>query len=354
MLPHFASPLALILLLALPALYYWSHYRRRHAALRFSTLEVARVAGTSRRQQLARFLPVLRFLALALLIIALARYQKGQERVRDLSKGIAIEMVLDRSSSMAEEMTFAGTTLNRLEVVKRVFDEFVQGNDDTLAGRPNDLIGLVTFAGYADTIAPLTLGHDALSNLVEEVQLVQQKSEDGTAVGDALALAAARLKTAEEAQRAVNKNITKDYEIKSKIIILLTDGQSNRGTQSPLEAAELAKEWGIKIYTIGIGNDPTQATRRTPFGMLSLPQQNPLDELTLSELAQVTGAIYRRADSAEALREIYQEIGKLEPSEVESTRYLDYKERFFPFALAGMIALLAEIGLSNTWLRKHP
>jgi Ca-activated chloride channel homolog len=351
---HFASPLTLLLLLTLPALYLASQYRRRGAALRFSTGHIVRVAGTSTRQRLAPLLPALRFVALALFIIALARPQQGQERVRDLSKGIAIEMVLDRSGSMKEEMAFGGKALNRLEVVKRVFDEFVQGNSGSLDGRPNDLIGLVTFAGYADTIAPLTLGHDALSRLVKEVELVRYKEEDGTAIGDALALASARLKTAEEAQRRVNAKIGNDYEIKSKIIILLTDGQSNRGDKSPAEAAQLAKEWGIKIYSIGIGNDPNKMTSNTPFGMISMPGRRALDEPTLRGLADITGGIYRRADSAEGLREIYEEIGALEKSEVESLRYLDYKERFMPFVLAGLLALLSEIVLINTWMRKHP
>lgn len=351
---HFGSPLALLLLLALPAIYWYGPYRRPGAALRFSAARLARAAGTSARQRVEPLLPVLRFGALALLIVALARPQEGQERVRDLSRGIAIEMVLDRSGSMAEEMAFEGKTLNRLEVVKRVFDEFVQGNGNDLDGRPADLIGLITFAGYADTIAPLTLGHDALSRLVKEVKLVQLESEDGTAIGDAIALAAARLKTAEEAQRRVNAEIGNNYEIKSKIIILLTDGQSNRGEYEPDDAAAMAEDWGIKIYTIGIGNNPRGATVQTPLGAISMPARRSLDEETLAGLAERTGGIYRRADSAEGLREIYEEIGELEKSEVESLRYLDYKERFPPFAIAGLVLLLAEIVLRNTWLRKHP
>lgn len=351
---HFASPLALLLLLGLPPLYYVSHYRRRGATLRFSATALVAAAGTSTRQRLEPLLPALRFLALTLLIVALARPQQGQEQVRDLSKGIAIEMVLDRSGSMAEEMDFEGKTLNRLEVVKRVFDEFVQGNKEGLDGRPNDLIGLVTFARYADTIAPLTLGHGALSELVENVRLVQTREEDGTAVGDALALAAARLKTAEEAQLRVNAERGNDYEIKSKIIILLTDGQNNRGTNTPAEAAQMAKEWGIKIYSIGIGNAPNNGTVQTPFGAFPTRQRSPLDEGTLRSLAELTGGIYRRADSAEGLREIYEEIGELEKSEVTSLRYLDYQERFVPFALAGLLLLLLETVLRNTWLRKHP
>lgn len=351
---HFASPLAFLLLLLLPPLYYFSHYRGRQAALRFSSTASAAAAGSSLRVRCQKLLPAARFLALVLLVIALARPQQGQERVRDLSKGIAIEMVLDRSTSMGEEMAFDGQVMNRLEVVKRVFNEFIAGNGGTLGGRPNDLIGLVVFAGYADTIAPLTLGHDALESLVEKVEMPNEKSEDGTAIGDALALAAARLKTAEETQLRVNARLGKEYEIKSKIIILLTDGQSNRGTQTPEEGAQLAKEWGIKIYTIGIGSDPDPNQGQGPFGSFLMPQDRSLNDEGLAKLAKATGGVYRRADSADALREIYEEIGQLETSEIESLRYLDYKERFLPFALAALFLLVGEAVLRNTWLRRHP
>lgn len=351
---HFASPLAFLLLLLLPPLYYWSHYRRRRAALNFSDTALASAVPPSLRVRCEALLPAARFLALALLVVALARPQEGQERIRDLSKGIAIEMVLDRSTSMSEEMAFDGKIMNRLEVVKRVFHEFVMGNGRTLDGRPNDLIGLVVFAGYADTIAPLTLGHDALVELVAKVEMPSEKSEDGTAIGDAIALAAARLKTAEEAQLKVNARLGTDYEIKSKIMILLTDGQSNRGEKSPAEAAQLAKEWGIKIYTIGIGGDPEEARIQSPFGAFLMPQGRNLDEDMLQGLAELTGGVYRRADSANALREIYEEIGRLETSDIESIRYLDYQERFLPFALAGLLLLLAETVLRATWLRRHP
>jgi len=349
---HFASPLAFLLLLLLPPLYYFSHFRGRQAALRFSDTATAAALGGSLRARCQKLLPAARFLALFLLVVALARPQQGQERVRDLSKGIAIEMVLDRSTSMGEEMAFDGQVMNRLEVVKRVFNEFITGNGGSLEGRPNDLIGLVVFAGYADTIAPLTLGHDALVSLVEKVEMPNEKSEDGTAIGDAIALAAARLKTAEESQLKVNARLGKEYEIKSKIIILLTDGQSNRGTQTPEEGAKLAREWGIKIYTIGIGSDPDP--NQSPLGSFLMPQDRSLNDEGLAALAEATGGVYRRASSADALREIYEEIGRLETSEIESLRYLDYKERFLPFALTALFLLVGEMVLRNTWLRRHP
>ena len=351
---RFESPLAFLLLLALPALYYYTRHRGRQAALRFSSTATAARFGASLRVRCQKLLPAVRYLALFLLIIALARPQKGQERVRDVGQGIAIEMLLDRSRSMSEEMAFDGQIMNRLEVVKRVFNEFVTGSGGKLDGRPNDLIGLVVFAGFADTIAPLTLGHDALVSLVEKVEMPEVKSEDGTAIGDALALAAARLKTAEEEQLKVNVRLGKSYEIKSKIIILLTDGINNRGTQTPEDAAKLAKEWGIKIYSIGIGSDPALEKGQSPFGAFMMPGDRNLNDETLKKLATMTGGIYQRADSAESLRAVYDEIGRLETSDVESLRYLDYNERFLPFALAALLLLVTELVLRNTWLRRHP
>lgn len=351
---HFESPYAFLLLLALPPLYYFSHYRNRQAALRFSDTAAAASVAVSLRVRCQKLLPAARFLALFLLIIALARPQQGQERVRDVGQGIAIEMVLDRSTSMSEQMAFDGQIMNRLEVVKRVFNEFVMGNGDTLSGRPGDLIGLVVFAGFADTIAPLTLGHDALVSLVEKVEMPVIEEEDGTAIGDAIALAAARLKTAEEEQLKVNARLGKSYEIKSKIIILLTDGINNRGNKTPEDAAQLAKEWGIKIYSIGIGGDPSSSRGQGLFGPFMMPGRNDLNDESLKAIATMTGGIYQRADSADALREVYDEIGRLETSDVESLRYLDYKERFLPFALAALALLVMELLLNATWLRRHP
>ena len=219
---RFDSPW-LFLLLALVPLIVWLRSRRaaRRGTVRFSSTENAALAGRSWRQRLAGLPFWLRIVALVLLIIALARPQMGRERIRDVSKGIAIEMVVDRSSSMGAEVSFRGRQLTRLDAVKTVFEEFVTGGPGGLEGRPNDLVGMVAFARYADTICPLTLAHGALSHFLESVKLVTRRSEDGTAIGDAIALAAARLETAEKtlAEQAGAREGYDDYTIKSKIKI---------------------------------------------------------------------------------------------------------------------------------------
>lgn len=352
---YFESPHAFFLLLIIPlVLVLRMHFGRRRGTVRFSTTRNAAQAGRSLRQRLAVLPLLLQVLALVSLTVALARPQEGKERVRDVSKGIAIEMVIDRSGSMGAEMEFKHEKLNRLEVVKRVFEEFVLGKEGELPGRPNDLIGMIVFARYADTICPLTLAHGALSRFVDRVELVKRREEDGTSIGDAIALAAARLKTAEESLAKQMRKKTGDYEIKSKIMILLTDGENNAGKRDPRAAAKLAREWGIKIYTIGVGGGESVTTIQTPFGAYKVPMGRTIDEDTLKDIAELTGGIYRRAETAESLVSIYEEIDKLERSEVESIRYVDYRETFMPWALLALILLLAATVLNNTVFRKIP
>jgi Ca-activated chloride channel family protein len=300
---------------------------------------------------------MLRILVLVLLIIGLARPQEGMETVFDISKGVAIAVVVDRSSSMSAEMEFDGQRLNRLEVAKKVFLEFVKGNKGDLQGRPNDLVGLITFARYADTACPLTLAHGPLAEFIEPVQLVKRRAEDGTAIGDALALAAARLQTAEETikKQALAAGLDEpSYDIKSKIIILLTDGEQTAGKRTPLQAAELAKEWGIKIYAVGIGGQDAMMQINTPFGTQLIPTGRGLDQKTLKKLAETTGGLFRMAEDGDSLRSIYEEIDKLEKSEIESVRFVDYKEKFTPFGLLALVILALETVLRCTYLRRLP
>ncbi|MBN1257963.1 MAG: VWA domain-containing protein [Planctomycetes bacterium] len=350
---RFESPWALLVTLAIPLLIAFSGRGRGWGSVRFSATAQVKGVGKSIKQRLLWLPLAIRILALLLLAVALARPQEGTERVHDISKGIAIEMVVDRSGSMGAEMGFAGRNLSRLEVVKRVFDEFVSGKGD-LPGRPNDLIGMIVFARYADTICPLTLGHGALAQFLKNVQLVTQRSEDGTAVGDAIALAAARLKTAEETLARQADDVEKEFSIKSKIIILLTDGQNNAGKRMPREAAALAKKWGIKIYTIGVGGGDGVVTVQTIFGPRKMRTGSGVDTATLQAVAEETGGIFRLADDADSLRAVYEEIDKLERSEIESVRYLDYRELFPPFLLAAMGLLVIEVCLNCTLFRKIP
>jgi len=349
-----ASPWVLLLLLLVPAVFLLRHRRRATGAVRFSTTEAASRLRASLRQRFLWLPSGLRGLALVLMIFALSRPQEGIEEVRDVSRGIAIEMVVDRSGSMGAEMSFAGEQATRLDAVKRVFEEFVNGNGDDLPGRPNDLVGMVTFARYPDTACPLTLAHGALGRFLEKVQLVQMRSEDGTAIGDAIALAAARLRKTEESIAGQGHGGGSDYEIKSKVMILLTDGENNAGKRSPLDAAKLAKEWGIKIYTIGVGGGESMTTIKTPFGDYKVPMGGGVDQSTLKAVAEETGGLFRMAEDAESLRAVYREIDELEKSEIESVRYMDYRERFTPFALAALLLLALEVALSSTVFRRLP
>ena len=342
----------LLLLLLVPAVIYWRQRGGARGSVRFpSTADAGRLPRTW-RQRLAGLPLAIRVLALVALALALARPQMGVERVRDISRGIAIEMVVDRSSSMAAEVSFWGQQVNRLDVALRLFEEFVKGGRGELAGRPSDLIGLITFARYADTVCPLTLAHDTVIGFLPAIRIVQRESEDGTAIGDAVALAAARLKTAEQVL-AEQGGESPEYEIKSKVIILLTDGENNAGQRTVQEAAELAASWGIKIYPIGIGGR-SSTTIRTPLGTYSVPLGRGIDEEALKILAETTGGLHRVADDAEALRAVYEEIDRLEKSEIQSTRYMDYRELFGPFALAGLGLLMLEVLLGATLFRRIP
>jgi len=296
---------------------------------------------------------ILRIAALILLIAALARPQTGREEIREISKGIAIEMVVDRSSSMGAEQEYRGERLNRLEVVKRVFEEFVMGGNNDLKGRPNDLIGMIVFARYADTVCPLTLAHGALPAFLKNVNIVQTREEDGTAIGDAIALAAARLKKAEDSFKDQENNPDK-YEIKSKIIVLLSDGENNAGKRTPLQAAALAGEWGIKIYSIAIGGGEAVNSIRTPLGTFKIPSRQRVDTTTLKNVAEETGGFFRQADDGESLLDIYREIDSMEKSEIESIRFVDYRESFLWLALAGFILIISEVILRNTVFRRIP
>ena len=261
---QFAQPWAFLLLALLPAALWFGLHKRALPGVRFSSTRSLRSSRPTLRQHLAVTPLVLRLIALCLVTVALARPQVGVEFVRDVTKGIAIEIVVDRSGSMAAEMSYDGERLTRLDVVKSVIEEFVNGGKGELGGRPNDLIGLVAFARYADTVSPLSLSHGAIKGFLDTVEIVNRQEEDGTSIGDAIALAAARLHRA-------GQDTGEDYEMKSKVIILLTDGQNNAGKRKPLEAASLADDWGIKIYTIGIGGGESFAAVSSFFGTHRVP-----------------------------------------------------------------------------------
>jgi Ca-activated chloride channel family protein len=267
------------------------------------------------------------------LIVAVARPQLGARPVRDISKSIAIQVLIDRSSSMRHtDFQYGRGAATRLDVVKTLSLQFIFGNQRDLKGRPSDMIGLIEFAGDPITLSPLTLSHDHLSSLIESIQPARG-DEDGTAIGDAVALAAARFKEAETAAGG---------QLKSKVIVLLTDGQNNMGARTPAQAAALAKQWGVRVYAIGI--QPGVADSR----------YDRMIETGLDELGEETGGLSRMVESGAALVDVYKEIDRLEPAEVKAARYTGGTAWFGALALAALCLVAAEAAISQTWLRRAP
>jgi Ca-activated chloride channel family protein len=360
------SPWALLLLLVLPFAGYFMLRRKRGAAVRFPSLVDMRNSVVSWRLRLRPLLVAARLLCLTLLILALARPRKGTVLSEVSTEGVAIEAVVDRSGSMRTEMDYYGEKLNRLEVVKRVLDDFIEGDKKELGGRTGDLIGLVTFARYADTVCPLVLSHGVLAEFLRQTQIVSIEGEDGTAIGDAISLGAARLRKAEEEIQRRNEQLgfaeadkaqqrdSAGFRIKSKAIILLTDGRNNTGRYSPLDAAELAQKWGIRIYTVGIGSGSAYATVQTMMGTFRMPAGQELDEGLLRAMAEKTGGFYSRADDAEALRKIVKRIDEMEKTEVKTMQYTQYEERFGFWTLPALALLGLEMLAGCTIFRKIP
>jgi Ca-activated chloride channel family protein len=330
-----------------------NHFRKGNgSALRFSSLAAFKKVPRTTRQ---RFIPLLFWLkafSLILLIIALARPQRPDLTQGIPKEGIAIELVVDVSSSMDISMPFQDTTMSRMEVTKQVVEQFI-GGGESLDGRPNDLVGLITFARYADTICPLTLSHESLLYLIQELKIESRPNEDGTAFGDALALAAARLRTAEE-RYGTDDDSAAEYTIQSKVIILLTDGNNNCGRHLPMEGAALAEHWGIRVHTIAITDPPEMKTIQTPEGPVQIEAEPLVQERILKKIAETTGGVYRRATDEASLRDVYSEINAMETSEIETMRYHTYTDIFQSFAAAGLLLFVGHIILTTTWLRRIP
>jgi Ca-activated chloride channel family protein len=327
----FRYPLILLLLFAIP--FIMLERRKSKAALRFSTITLAKELPVSAKVEAMRYFIVLRMIILALFIIALAqpRVPVAQERV--FKEGVDIVLALDASTSMqALDFTIRGQRYDRLHVVKQVVEKFV--ND-----RTNDRLGLVAFAGRPYVVCPLTLDHNWLLANLERVEIGMV--EDGTAIGSSIAAALNRLK---------------ESQAKTKIIILLTDGRNNAGKISPLTAAEAARALGVKIYTIGAGS----------IGEVPYPVQDMLgrqriqyvevdmDESVLAKIADTTSGKYFRATDTSSLQKIYEQINALETTPFQQPRYMRYDEKFSQFLLLAFILLMFEQVLAHTIFQKVP
>jgi len=336
-----AYPWVLLALLLLPLLWYLWWRPRWRPVLRFSSLAELRSAGSSVNRRVRLILPILRSIALLCLIVAVARPQRADESSRIFAEGIAIQMVVDTSSSMRDfDLSPPGGRVTRLDVVKSVFEKFVRGDEDRrLPGRPNDLIGMIRFARYADAVCPLTLDHDNLLSVLEQTHIVDSRPEDGTAIGDGLALAVERLKDLKRTTGSGDQ-----ITITSRVIILLTDGENNAGMISPQEAGELAATYGIKVYTIMAGTGELRG-----FGFRS-----PADDRELRYIAQVTNGVHFRARDEESLEEIYAEIDQLERTEVEERRFVRWGELAHWWLVAAFACIGLQTFLDATRLRKIP
>ncbi len=353
----FHSPWAFALLVVVPVLVWVSARRGRRGAIVFPSTVVLDGVPRGVRSRLMWLVPMSRAVGMSLLVVALARPQFGVGRVQTTTDAVAIQVVIDRSSSMRQEMEFDGRYATRLDVVKSVLREFAMGNTSsggTLAGRPNDLMGLITFARQAETACPLVRDPATLTELVSTVPFARSREEDGTAIGDGLALAAARLRKAEEEFLARPENAGKELNIKSKIVILFTDGDNNAGERLPMEAAQLAAEWGIKVYTVAIGAGQGYQVIDFFGEKRRVPTRGTVDTKLLEEVASVTGGESYSADDAGAMRRMYEEIDRLEKTSVETVEYTDYQERFVPWALAGGSVLMLELVLVSMLLRRLP
>jgi Ca-activated chloride channel family protein len=337
-----ADPEALLLLLLVPPLLWWIRRRALPVGMGYPALGDLVASRPSWRTRLRAAMPWLRALVLILTIVAIARPQWGVEATKIQREGIAIAMVIDVSGSMAAlDLQIGARQANRLEVVKETFRDFVSGDGGALPGRDGDVIGMITFARYADALSPLTLDHDALLGMLEQVEIVQLPEEDGTAIGDGMVQGIEQLRAAAGA---------------SKVMILLTDGSHNAGDAEPLEAAQIASALGIKIYAIGAGTRGValMPSRNRDGSIDYVPGQVFIDEYTLQRIAALTGGRHFRATDAAALRSIYGEIDRLAKARHVAESYQKYIDVFAPFVAAGLALLLLEVVLVNTRLRAVP
>ncbi|MDR2948204.1 MAG: VWA domain-containing protein [Prevotella sp.] len=326
---EYANPNYLYLLLLLIPLIVWYIFKLRkvQATFKLSSSYAFEKAPSTIRVYMRHLPFLLRLIAIALVIIVLARPQSVNSSDISNSEGIDIVMALDISGTMMAN-DFSPT---RLEAAKKVASEFI--ND-----RKSDKIGLVIFAGESFTQCPLTTDHRVLLNLLSEVKFGM--IEDGTAIGLGLANSVNRLK---------------DSESKSRVVILLTDGSNNAGQIAPLTAAELAASYGIRVYTIGVGSRGTSVARiMTPYGMQSMNVSGDFDERTLTEIASITGGTYFRATDNTSLSGIYDEIDQMEKSHISVNTVTKRKELYLPYAILALALIGFELILRRTWLRNIP
>ncbi len=332
----FGQPYFLLLLLLLPVMFWLKGKQGQPPAFVYSSVQLVRGILNVSRTRSGAFLAALRWLTLALLIIALAQPRLTQSETKVTASGVDIAVALDMSGSMASEDFEVGRQrLNRLAMAKDVLKKFIEK-------RPSDRIGIVAFATQAYIASPLTLDHEFLLQNLERLQL-GAIDDSHTAIGSAFSTAINRLR---------------ELKSKSKIVILMTDGQNNAGKVAPLTVAEAAQKLGVKVYTIGVGTrgEAPMPRGRNPFTGQVVYQMMPvdIDEDTLKKIADMTGGKYYRADNAQRFQAIYAEIDKLEKTEAEVKKFAHHDELFAWLITPGLGLLLLEVLLRHTLWRRLP
>lgn len=325
----FANPEAFWLLLLIPAAiaWYWFRGSKSYPTFQISDLSIFPKRKRRWKEFLLYSTWAMRIIVFSLLVVVIARPQSTTSRQDVNVEGIDIIMAMDISTSMLAE----DFRPNRLEAAKDVAKDFIRG-------RLSDRIGLVVFSGESFTQCPLTTDHGILLTLIDEIK--SGMIEDGTAIGDGLGTAINRLK---------------ESQAISKVIILLTDGENNRGFIDPLSAAEIAKVYGLRVYTIGVGTIGTAPHPiETPFGIQYQQVPVRIDEPLLNQIADMTDGKYFRATNKKKLQDIYGEIDKLEKSKIDVTEFRKKKEEFHPYAFGALGLLLIDVLLSLTILRRFP
>jgi Ca-activated chloride channel family protein len=332
----FAHPYLLLLLLLLPLLAWLKGRRGLPPAFLYSSVRLVEGLTHVRRSRAGAFLSALRWLVLALFIVALAQPRLAKSTTEVKASGIDIMVALDMSGSMiSEDFVVGDRRVNRFNMARSVLEGFIDQ-------RPDDRIGLVVFASQAYIATPLTLDHDFLRENLDRLNIGTINANQ-TAIGDGLSTALNQLR---------------GIKSKSKIVILMTDGQNNAGNVIPLTAAQAAQALGVKVYTIGVGKQgmAPMPVGRNPFTGEQVYQNEPvdIDEGTLQKIAQMTGGQYYRAENAKRFQQIYAQINKLEKTEEVINKFTQYRE-LFPWVLSlGLILLLAEVALGQTVYRKLP
>ena len=331
---RFHDPLWLLLLLAIPIII-WHYFRaNRGGTIKFSSISTLKKIKPSPSLFYRHSLLLLRCAAIVLLAFALARPQKGKEDTKITTEGIDIILAVDTSGSMIAGDLTKNPDVSRLDVAKKVIEKFIKK-------RKNDRIGLIVFGEDAYTQCPLTLDYGVLLKFLDKCK-IGVAGENSTSIGDAIATSVLRLENS---------------KAKSKVIILLTDGRNNSGLISPQTAADMARELGIKIYTIGVGTLAPYAPVPAidVFGGKTY-QRMPvdIDENLLNDIANVSSGKYFRATSKDSLQKIYSDINKMEKTKTEVFHYMEYREIFTNFAIAGALILIFEILLANTKFKKLP